>query len=162
LTQLVDTGRKTIDTGWKTIESITQSLQAEPDAALRPAYGFRLPAAIATTNSSEPGMKRGKTLSLAGASEDQLLLLVGITPSANTSANAHEFQITVELLPIGRQQVLPRSLYLMILDAVDQVVLQADGSDSEGLEFQFLAEAQERFKVQIQCQDICIEEAFEI
>jgi hypothetical protein len=50
----------------------------------------------------------------------------------------------------------------MILDAADQVVLQADGSDSEGLEFQFIAESQKGFKVQIQWQDICIKEALEI
>jgi hypothetical protein len=162
LTQLIDIGQKTVDTGWQTIESIAQSLQAEPETALRPAYSFRLPPAIALTDSSD-GVKRGKILSLtdlslANAPESQLLLLVGITASANPS----EFQITVELLPIGAPPALPRSLYLMILDTAGQVVLQADGSDSEGLEFQFIAESQERFKVQIQWQDICIEEAFEI
>ncbi|HEY9623691.1 MAG TPA: DUF1822 family protein [Crinalium sp.] len=149
LTQLVDTG-------WETLERLRQSLQGESELA----YSFRQASSSALEAVDIPveGIKRGKLLSLQDAPDELLVLLVCIHPSVNTS----EFQITVELLPTHDQHYLPRSLQLLILDEANQVVLQADGSNSEGLEFQFAGDLGERFTVRVQWQNGQIEEAFEI
>ncbi|NJR64542.1 MAG: DUF1822 family protein [Leptolyngbyaceae cyanobacterium CRU_2_3] len=160
-----------IDIGWQTLESIQQSLQVDPEQVdpeqVDPefAYSFRQAPShtIDTSESAVNGIKQGKILSLQNIPEGRLLLLVGIVPSVNLSEfQIPEFQITVELLPTRGQRYLPRSLQLITLDATGQVVLQADGSNSEGLEFQFSGAAGERFTLQICWQDIQIEEVFEI
>lgn len=149
-----------MDTGWETLETIRQTLSPQ----LELAHQFRqsLSAAIAVLENSGDGLKRGKILPGDATGAEPLILLVGIMPMANES----EFQITVEVLPISGNQsgdrYLPRSLQLIILDATEQVVLQADGSHSEGLEFQFSGEIGEQFTVQIHGLNRSFEEVFEI
>jgi hypothetical protein len=153
-----------VDTGWETLATIRQALQ--PQFELAHQFRQALSAVIAAIENAGDGLKRGKILPGDAAGAGQLLLLVGITPTANQS----EFQITVEVLPISGDKsgdksgdrYLPRSLQLIILDETRQVVLQADGSHSEGLEFQFSGEIGEQFTVQIHWRGRCFEEVFQI
>lgn len=142
-----------VGSGWEALETLWQ----QPDAAPQLAYQFRQ-LAPQTAEAAASSVKRGKRLSLGQSPEGQLVLLVGIAPVAQSA----EFQITVELYPMAGQRYLPRSLQVMIIDAAGQGVLQADGTHSEGLEFQFSGEAGEPFTVQIRWNTVCIEEVFEI
>jgi len=134
-----------LDAGWKTLDALQHHL-----AGTDLAYQFR--------HTSTGGIKRGKLLSLHDSAEGQLILLVGIIPGVFSS----DHQITIELYPSGSEAYLPRSLHLMILDEAQQPVLQADGSNSQGLEFQFLGEVGEQFTIRIQWQNVDVQERFEI
>jgi hypothetical protein len=79
-----------------------------------------------------------------------------------TSRTTSEYQIKIELYPAGAEIYLPRSLHVSVMDEVGKTVLQAENSNSEGLEFQFAAEPGERFSVKIGLQEDNIIEAFEV
>lgn len=147
---------QTVVAGWETLEDLRHYFQATPGLI----YSFRqrVGAEIDIADPSTGERKWGKRLLLNQSPEEQVLLVVSITPSLAPD----EFQITVELLPVGSSAYLSRSLQLLLLDDAGQVVLQADGSQSEGLEFQFSGESNEQFTVKIQWQDQSIAERFVI
>jgi hypothetical protein len=153
-----------LEAGWETLETIRQSLQGDGELA----YSFRqsLSQEIAALETSTQGAKRGKRLQLINPSDTsistEVLLLVEIAPRPPEAETEEEFQITVELVPLNASQPLPRSLHLRFLDAAGQVVLQADGSHSDGLEFQASGSRGERFTVQVVWQEQRFEEHFEI
>lgn len=141
-----------IDQGWVSLDQIFADWQTQ-----MPAYSFRT--SLARRELIEPtakGVKQGKFLTLSQAI--QVLFIVGISPAQDNLA----FDITVELYPAGQQAYLPPSLQLMVMDEEQTPVLQAEGRQSEGLEFQFSAESGENFTVQISLNQSTLTELFEI
>ena len=140
------------DEGWSHLSQILDDWQTQ-----MPAFSFRI--SLANREVIEPaiaGIKRGKFLILNHVSETQVLLLVGITPAQSSQT----FNITVELYPAGEQTYLPPSLQLIVMDETQTPVLQAEGRRSEGLEFQFSADSNETFTVQISLEQSVITEQF--
>ncbi|MBD3884234.1 DUF1822 family protein [Phormidium tenue FACHB-886] len=138
------------ESGWQTLEALM-----EPQGQL--ALSFRTPTTFQPFDCSIAGAKYGKFLALGDAPEVQVLFLMEILPKT-----AAEYQIKMELYPTGKEVYLPRSLYLSVIDEAGKTVLQAESSNSEGLEFQFTGEAGERFSIKISLQEHHIIEMFEI
>ena len=57
---------------------------------------------------------------------------------------------------------LPQMITLAVLDETGKAVLQAEGGNSEGVEFQFSGEPGERFSVRVTTQDRSIIEEFQL
>ena len=143
-----------IDASWTTLDKLIAE-RREQDLA----FSFR--GTLAKIDLIEPattGVKQGKFLALEKETEEQILFIVGIAPAPASNA----FNITVELYPAGNQAYLPPALHLMVMDEANIPVLQAEGRQSEGLEFQFRGEAGERFSVQISLNQQTLTEQFEI
>lgn len=138
-----------ISAGWQTLETLLNWQE-------QPTFSFRAPVAFDSLSQATSGIKRGRFLTL-GTPQTQVLFLAEITPRT-----ASEYQIKIELYPAGVEAYLPRSLHLSVLDESEKAVLQAENSNSEGLEFQFTGEPGERFSVRISLQEDNIIEAFEI
>lgn len=140
------------DEGWTRLSQILDDWQTQ-----MPAFSFRT--SLVNRELIEPettGVKQGKFLIFSHVAETQVLLLVGITPVQKEQT----FDITVELYPAGQQTYLPPSLKLVVMDEGQMPVLQAEGRQSKGLEFQFSAEAGETFTVQISLNQALITELF--
>ncbi|MEO1348649.1 MAG: DUF1822 family protein [Cyanobacteria bacterium J06635_15] len=141
-----------VDTSWTNLNTLIAEWQAQELA-----FSFRIP--LAKNDLIEPaiaGVKQGKFLTLG--SEERVLFIVGIEPTQDST----EFNITVELYPAGNQTYLPPSLQLMVMDEANIPVLQAEGRQSEGLEFQFRGGLGESFSVQINLNQLTLTELFEI
>ncbi|GAP94212.1 DUF1822 family protein [Leptolyngbya sp. NIES-2104] len=150
ITRLSDWFHTVTESGWKTLEMLIGDWQESA------ALSFRSP----VFNALElpiTGVRRGKLLTLGDAPEEQVLLLIEVTPRTRS-----EYQINLELCPIGKERYLPRSLHVSVLDEVGKTVLQAESNESEGLEFQFSGERKERFGIRIRLLGCIILEAFEI
>lgn len=147
LTRLSDWFHTVTDTSWKTLELLLEDWQ--------PAFSFRTPQVL-SVEPSDSGIKRGKLLAFPDCAEAQVLLLLEVTPVGT------EYQIKLELCPIGKEVYLPRSLHLSVHDAAGDTVLQAESRESEGLEFQFSGELGERFSVKVSFQGCDWIEEFEI
>jgi Protein of unknown function (DUF1822) len=140
------------ETSWQTIETLMQ-LQQPPLA-----FSFRALTVAQSVERSATGAKRGKILALGKTLEEQVLLLLEITPTQT----AAEYQIKMELYPTGGEVYLPRSLQIAVLDEAEKPALQAESNNSKGLEFQFSGEAGEQFSVKISLHDQDIIEIFEV
>ena len=140
--------------GWTHLEQLIANWRAQPLV-----FNFRTP--LAKLKPVEPittGAKQGKFMSLGTLPEEEVLLIVGISPSQDNVA----FNITVELYPTGSQAYLPPALQLIVMDEAHIPVLQAEGRQSEGLEFQFSGEPGECFNIQINLNQLTLVESFEI
>ena len=102
--------------------------------------------------------KLGKFLTLGDRPEDTLLFTVGITAPSTGS----EMNISVEVCPLAMSPHLPQMITLAVLDETGKAVLQAEGGNSEGVEFQFSGEPGERFSVRVTTQDRSIIEEFQL
>lgn len=134
--------------GWQTLEALLE-WQGQPTLS------FRTP----TTRLPEEAsfcVTRGRVLAI-GTPKVQVLFLIEITPRT-----ALEYQIKLELYPVGADAYLPKLLHLSVMDEAGKTVLQAENSNSEGLEFQFAGEIGERFSVSIRLQEDNLIETFEI
>lgn len=135
-----------VTAGWQMLETLLEWQK-------QPTLSFRTP----TTQSSEQAsVVRGRVL-VIGTPAVQVLFLIEITPRTDS-----EYQIKLELYPAGVDTYLPRSLQLSLLDEAGKSVLQAENTNSEGLEFQFAGEIGERFSVKISLQEDNLIETFEI
>jgi hypothetical protein len=150
-TRLSDWFHTIAETGWKTLDMLIGEWQEQP------ALSFRTPSPK-VLETAGAGVKRAKLLALGDALEAQVLLVMEVTPTRTAS----EYQIRMELCPVGKENYLPRSLHLSLIDEVGKTVLQAESSDSEGLEFQFSGEPGEQFSIKISLQSCTIVETFEI
>lgn len=137
-----------IAAGWQTLETLLTGQE-------QPALSFRTPATFELL-SSPSGVKRGRILTL-GTPKIRLLFLIEIVPRT-----ASEYQIKMELYPTGAETFLPRSLHLTLMDEAEKTVLQAENSNSEGLEFQFAGEPGEQFSIKISFQEDMMIEKFEL
>jgi hypothetical protein len=145
---------QSIEAGWIGLEQLMAAWQTQ-----NPAFNFRTALAQAElTPPAAAGAKQGKYLALGDLPEEQILLIVGIAPVQGEAA----FDITVEVYPTGAQAFLPPSLQLTVMDEAQTPVLQAEGRQSEGLEFQFSGEPGESFSVQISLHQHTLTEEFEI
>ncbi|MEM9907332.1 MAG: DUF1822 family protein [Cyanobacteria bacterium P01_D01_bin.44] len=149
-----------IDASWTNLDTLIAEWKEQELA-----FSFRIP--LAKVDLIEPakvGMKQGKFLTLD--SEVRVLFIVGIAPAPSAAPSADPesaaFNITVELYPTGNQAYLPPALQLVVMDEANTPVLQAEGRQSEGLEFQFRGEPGERFSVQISLDQLTLTELFEI
>ncbi|MBE7384729.1 MAG: DUF1822 family protein [Leptolyngbya sp. SIO1E4] len=143
-----------VDASWTNLDKLIAEWQGQDRA-----FSFRTPAA--KTGLIEPataGVKQGKFLTLSKVSEERVLFIVGIMPAQKQSA----FNITVEVYPAGNQAYLPATLQMVVMDEANTPVLQAEGRQSEGLEFHFSGGAGERFSVQITFNQFTVTERFEI
>ncbi|MBD1869009.1 DUF1822 family protein [Cyanobacteria bacterium FACHB-471] len=138
------------------VESSWQALEMLAELQEQPVLSFRTPA-TQPFDCSTVGARYGKFLSLGDAPEAQVLFLMEILPKT-----AAEYQIKMELYPVGKEIYLPRSLHVSIIDEAGKTILQAEGNNSEGLEFQFTGELGERFSVEVSLQEHHIIETFEI
>ena len=142
-----------VEAGWQTLDVILAAGQKNP------AFSFRAP--LTQTQWLKPlatGVKQCKFLTLSKAPEERILFIVGIAP---TQKGAH-FNITIEIYPAGNQTFLPPTLQMVVTDAANTPVLQAEGRQSEGLEFQFSGGAGEKFNVQLSFNQFTVTEQFEI
>ena len=143
-----------IEAGWTMLDKLIAEGR-EQDLA----FSFRSPLAkIDLIETDTEGVKQGKFLMLGQGEKERILFIVGIAPVPDSNA----FNITVELYPAGNQAYLPPALHLMVMDEANIPVLQAEGRQSEGLEFQFRGEAGECFSVQITLNQQTLTEQFEI
>ncbi|MEO0407211.1 MAG: DUF1822 family protein, partial [Cyanobacteria bacterium P01_A01_bin.135] len=144
-----------VDNGWQALEVVMEQIQQRSTQEL--AYGFRQPVSSHRRPSSEV-VKRGKFLMLGDQSSDELLFLVGVKPSEAGS----EMNITVEVYPFETQSYLPQTIQLAVMDATGKAVLQAEGGNSEGLEFHFSGEPGERFSVRVSIEGHQFIEQFQV
>ncbi|MEB3356289.1 MAG: DUF1822 family protein [Synechococcales bacterium] len=143
---------------WFSLESIIDQLLQQPDLSSL-AYGFRQPLpGFRGGHLTSDGTKRGKFLTLGKQADEKLLLIVGVTPIPAQP----DLNITVEIYPLEFQSYLPKAIQLAVLDEQGKAVLQAEGGNSEGLEFQFSGEPGERFSVRISVNGDRITEDFQI
>ncbi|MEM1308047.1 MAG: DUF1822 family protein [Cyanobacteria bacterium P01_H01_bin.153] len=143
-----------IAAGWQTLDVILAESQRK-----NPALSFRAPTPETKWLKPVPtGVKQGKFLTLSKVPEERILFIVGITP---TQKDSH-FNIAIEIYPAGHQTCLPPTLQMVVTDAANTPVLQAEGRQSEGLEFQFSGEAGEKFNVQLSFNQFTVTEQFEI
>ncbi len=143
-----------VEAGWTSLEQLIADWQSP-----EPALSFRAPAGqIDLIEPPTVGAKQGKFLSLGDRSEEQVLLIIGIAPAPSSVT----FNITVELYPTGREVYLPPSLQLSVMDEDHIPVLQAEGRQSQGLEFQFSGEPGECFTVQVSLNQVILTELFEL
>ncbi|NEP20230.1 MAG: DUF1822 family protein, partial [Leptolyngbya sp. SIO4C1] len=112
-----------IAAGWTDLKQLMADWQAQELA-----YSFRTSLAKTDLIESAAGAKQGKYITLGETLEEQILLIVGVAPTAASDV----FQITVELYPT-RQTYLPTTLQLMIMDEANTPVLQALHSDAPRL-----------------------------
>lgn len=151
-TRLSDWFDTITQTSWKTLEMLMGELQGQL------ALSFRTPtSSVQGFEHFGVSVRRGKLLAIGDAPEAQVLLLIEVTPKT-----ASEYQINLELCPVGKAVYLPESLHASVMDEAGKTVLQAESSDSEGLEFQFSGERGEQFSVKISLQDCDKIESFEI
>ena len=143
-----------IETGWTSLEQLIADWQSP-----EPALSFRAPTGqIELIERPLTGVKQGKFLNLGDRPEDHVLLIIGIAPAQSGMA----FNITVELYPTGQEIYLPPCLQLSVMDEANVPVLQAEGRQSQGLEFQFSGEPGECFTVQVSLDQLTLTESFEI
>ncbi|MDJ0708689.1 MAG: DUF1822 family protein [Leptolyngbyaceae cyanobacterium MO_188.B28] len=143
-----------IDASWTALDTLIAERREQ-----NLAFSFRGPLArIDLIEPDSAGAKQGKFLTLGKEEKEQILFIVGIAPVSDGA----EFNITVELYPAGNESYLPPALHLMVMDEANIPVLQAEGRQSEGLEFQFRGEAGECFSVQISLNQQTLTEQFEI
>ncbi len=139
-----------VDDSWTALNQLLEDWQT-------PAFSFRTSLTNRDVIAPEAtGIKQGKFLTLSHVSETQVLFLVGITPIEERQT----FDITVELYPAGQDTYLPPCLQVVVMDETQIPVLQAEGRQSEGLEFQFSAVSGENFTVQISLNQSVITELF--
>ncbi|NEZ64656.1 DUF1822 family protein [Leptolyngbyaceae cyanobacterium CCMR0082] len=138
--------------GWQMVES----LLAPP----QPVLNFRNEVVVEEPfGSMIPGeMTRGKLLDF-GLPEvsNSLALLVGIAPAEKTS-----FNIRVKVLPLKSLSQLPTELNLSILDAAEEVVMQAQARETDTLELRFGGEVGDHFNIQLMLGGVSIIEEFVI
>ena len=160
-----------VDGGWQRLETLMEQLQdyGSSDAL---GYSFRQPLSPPTTELSPLKEARlGKLLTVGDQPNDMLLFMVGVSPvpssrdltsDLTSDLKIDEMNITVEVYPFEPQAYLPQALQLVVMDEKGKPVLQAEGSNSEGLEFQFSGERGERFSVKVALEDRHVIEDFQI
>jgi len=147
-----------INKGWQALDTIMEQVQQKHQANGL-AYGFRQPLSSPHSHLiSSDSVKRGKFLTLGEQARDELLFIVGVNPSPVGS----ELNITVEVYPFETQLYLPQTIQLAVMDETGKAVLQAQGGNSEGLEFHFSGEPGERFSVKVSVEGHQIIEQFQI
>jgi len=136
-----------VESGWQTWREFWSTSQ--PQLAL----SFRNPSA---TFSEPAHCERGKKLQLDPNGEP-IGLFIGIHPMVN-----EEFDISVQVYPLGNQSHLPPDLQLSILDDQDEVVMQASSRSTQSIQLDFSAERGDRFSVKVALGDISLTEWFMI
>ncbi len=143
-----------ITEGWQSLENL-----ALP--TLEPAISFR----SATLASVKPTRVRcAKVLHLSRA-EEQMALVVGITPPAQNGrvqTADEEFEISVDVCPLAASAHLPADLQIQVLDAVDTLVMHASAQGSPAVSLEFTGEAEEVFQVRLQLGEVAVTETFTI
>jgi hypothetical protein len=142
-----------VETGWLTLEALVVEAKEH-----NPAFSFRSTVKTTWLQPSATGVKQGKFLTLSQTPEERILFIVGITPD---KSHTH-FSIAIEVYPAGHQTYLPPTLQMVVTDEANTPVLQAEGRQSEGLEFQFSGSAGEKFNVQLSFNQLTVTEQFEI
>ena len=138
------------ETGWETVEA----LLAPPQAEL--AFGFRNFSSVPARNPDPANrVKRGKRLDLGGRGDGQVVVLVGVTPSASS-----KMDISIEVYPTDDHTYLPQNLQLMVLDEMGEAVVQAQARSTENIRVKFSGAPGERFSVKIALGNVSITEAF--
>ncbi|MGF1479097.1 MAG: DUF1822 family protein [Cyanophyceae cyanobacterium] len=131
------------EAGWQTVTELFPQ---------QPALNFRgdRPGA-----ESAVGVARGKILTLGPASSSvQVALLVEIIPTTE-----QERDIWVKICPIDRSH-LPFNLQLMVLDAAEEVVMQAQARNTKTIQLKFSGERSEHFSIKVILDSISTSEAF--
>nr|WP_290226050.1 DUF1822 family protein [Trichocoleus desertorum] len=170
-TTLVNLGQwlqNQFEVGWQAWEDLFGS-------DLRPAFNFRsdrpTPAIVDSEASLEPptGVRRGKLIELGGQPTAHVAaLVVGVTPLPGTPEIKHE--VLLQVHPTREQRFLPPNLQLMVLDAANQLVLDASGtplavhSHQTDNFIQLLLRGQtgEQFHVRLVLGDVSVTEKFVI
>lgn len=144
LTQWLD---NIVESGWCTWRELCSTSESQL------ALNFRSPSATA----SAPTLcERGKKLQLDPKGKP-IGLFMGIHPMAN-----EEFDISVQVYPLGSQSHLPSDLQLSILDDQDEVVMQASSRRTKSMQLDFSAERGDHFSVKVALGDISLTEWFMI
>jgi len=147
LTQWLDNLEDRLASGWQTWREFWSTSQPQL------AFSFRHPSATA---SAPTHCERGKKLQLDPNGEP-IGLFIGIHPMVND-----EFDIFVQVYPLGNQSHLPPDLQLSILDDEDEVVMQASSRSTKSMQLDFSAEIGDRFSVKVSLGDISLTEWFMI
>lgn len=135
-----------IETGWEALENLLLPHQQET------ALQFR-----GTPQTGEAvGIKQAKHFTL-GRKEEEIALCVGVM-----AKTTKEFDLSVEVYPLGHQIYLPADLKVMIIDELGEVVMQAIAKQTQHLQFEFCGEAGEQFSIKIIVGDFIIHEFFYI
>lgn len=151
--RLSDWLQNALEVGWENLDTLMSDRQF-----LEPALSFRGALNAQPTDAALEKIRRGKFLALGTPDEEHVLFVLGVAPTLVSP----DYQITVEVYPTGGHPYLPQSLQLAVTDDTGKTVLQAEGSNSEGLEFQFSGELGERFSVRVSLSEVDIVETFEI
>ncbi|MEM8809729.1 MAG: DUF1822 family protein [Cyanobacteria bacterium P01_G01_bin.38] len=141
-TQLSQWLQNLADEGWQALDTLLRS----------PALAFRNQAAA--TESPRPVVGRSKQLSL---NDHSIILAVGILPLSTT-----ETEIWVQVAPAAEQAYLPPQLKLMVLDAVNREVMQAEARGTEVIQLKFSGCPGEPFSLKVALHNASIAETFVI
>ena len=120
------------------------------------ASGFR----SASLSTSKSDLKRAKLIKISGKLVDEsVVLVVVLNPLPPTT----EIRIRVEVHATGVQSYLPPQLHIRLIDQAGIAVMVAQArSDNSSIQFEFRAEAGERFSVQLVLSDVDVIEDFVI
>jgi hypothetical protein len=132
------------EVGWQSVESLLDTQKAN--------YAFRHRAAYS--------IRRAKALALGTAlTEATVALVVTLTPQS-----ASNFDISLQVLPLGGDTYLPVGLKLTVLDESGETFLEVSSGSADNLiqTRQFGGQSGERFRVQISWDEDSITENFAI
>jgi Protein of unknown function (DUF1822) len=127
-----------VETGWQTVEELL--------GPQFPRWSFRGGGSL---HSVEPPMIRGNLLNLGigvgiGLEETSVALFVGVLPTET------EFmEVWIRVCPINEQTYLPTGLAVMVLDAEDIVVMQAQSRHTDMIQLRFSGVLGEMFSIKV-------------
>lgn len=136
--------QEVFEVGWQSVESLLDTQKAN--------YAFRRRATYS--------IRRAKAIALGTAlTEATVALIVTLTPQSATN-----FDISLQVLPLGGDTYLPVGLKLTVLDESGETFLEVSSGSADNLiqTRQFGGQSGERFRVQISWDEDSITENFAI
>jgi hypothetical protein len=141
--------------GWQMLSDTSTGLLP----AASPAFAFRSSSQLpAGEEHPQPSIGQCKPLTLQDGEEDITVnLLVGLIPQPDD-----DLEIWIQLSPAEGQTQLPYGLKLMVLDAAEETVMQAEARRTEALQLKFVAALGERFSLRVLLGDSTTTETFAV
>jgi hypothetical protein len=144
---------RVFETGWQALDRLL------PAERLIPAFGLRNGNFSNSDLSNNAHLTRGKLINLGVQISDRnIVLLVRLTPEENNGIG-----VTLQVLPSSEQIYLPEALELKVLEASNEVFMQAQARSRDNyIQLQFSGQSQEFFKVGIILNNFKFSEQFQL
>lgn len=135
-----------IEAGWRSLDDL---LGLQPLAVQ---WRSATPEAEETSDTS--AIARGKLLSFSDLPDEQVALILEITPEADSSEADSSHTVTVHVCPTADHPHLPATLRVMILDNEGSIIMQSDArADNRLIELEFSGDVGDAFSVKVELAD---------